>query len=157
MTPAGRDWCLLYATGKTTQGLRQPFRRQVQSFIFDLERRGCTVRINATNRPAPRAWLMHWSWRIAREGYDPAAVPVRVGLEIEWTREGAAEMVATYGMVARASLTSRHIDHDGKGAQAIDMTITGWDGPETELDALGRSYGVHPLKGDRPHWSTDGH
>ncbi len=151
--PAGRAWCAKYATGKTTRGLRLPFRRCVQLFIFCLEREhGCTVRINATDRPANRAWLMHYVWRIVREGQDPATVPVRSGIDIEWTREGAAEMFEVYDLVARPSLVSRHID-----GLAIDMTIEGWTGTRAELEALGRSYGVHPLRGDPVHWSVDGH
>lgn len=154
---AGRHWCEKFPTSKTTAGLRQPFRRAVQAFISELERRGCAVQVNATARPRQRAWLMRCAWEIAREGRDPGSISTSYGLAIRWTHAGAAEMVEVYGLVYRPSLSSRHIPESGETtARAIDMTITGWPGPEAELDALGRSYGVHPLKGDRPHWSDDG-
>lgn len=151
--PAGRAWCERFPTERTTAGLVLPFRRYVQNFITHLERRcGCTVEINATRRPEQRAWLMHHAWRITREGLDPAEVPARDDIAIAWTREGAAEMVEVYGLVARPSLTSRHIT-----GQAIDMEVHGWTRGRPALERLGKAYGVVPLGASDPvHWSTDG-
>lgn len=151
---SGANLCGLYPTGKTTLGLIQPFRQNVQKFITELEvKRGCTVKINATLRPASRAWLMYHAWMIHREGRDPATTPTeRDDLVIRWTREGAAAMCATYGLVARPSLTSRHID-----GRAIDMNVIGWKGTRAELEALGVSFGVRALGPSDPvHWSDDG-
>ena len=148
---AGPDWCLRFPTERTTASLVLPFRRYVQSFIGELERRGCTVTIAATRRPAERAFLMHWSWRIAREGYDVRQVPNREGIDIRWSILGARAMVSGYGLVHRPSLTSRHIE-----GKAIDMRVDGWTGTTSELHHLGASYGVIKLASDPPHWSTDG-
>jgi hypothetical protein len=170
VTPAGAWWCEQFPTGRTTASLVQPFRGNVQRFITHLEQeRGCTVHIAATRRPAARAFLMHWAWMIAREGFDPARVPVggvlMAGgadgspgiptgtLGIVWTVEGAREMVATYGLVHKPSLTSRHIQ-----GRAIDMRIDGWprESGNESLYELGATFGVIKLRSDPPHWSDDG-
>lgn len=151
MTEAGAGWVEQFPTSRSTATLVQPFRVKVQRFITELERRGCVVKINATHRPEERAYLMHWAWRIVRDGHDPALVPAHEGIDITWTRAGAAEMVEGYGLAYQPSLTSRHIQR-----RAIDMTITGWTGTASALHALGASYGVHKLVSDLPHWSDDG-
>lgn len=154
MIEAGAKLCELYPTGKDTSSLEINFRRAVQTFISLLENKyGCTIHISATFRPYERAWLMRQAWDVVEGTTAPEAVgPAPDGTEIHWTLEGAREMVARYSLVVRPSLTSRHIER-----KAIDMTISGWTGTAAELDALGRTYGVVHRKGDRPHWSTDGH
>jgi hypothetical protein len=146
---------------------------------------GVHVTISATLRPPERAYLMHYAFRIAREHLDPAQVPARAGVNIEWahtnaqgqpdlaaSRRAAEEMVRGYGIVYRPALASRHTQ-----GLAIDMNIT-WSGtlvirdrhdqevtiastPRTgagnaDLHRVGASYGVHKLASDPPHWSSDG-
>jgi hypothetical protein len=180
---SGPEWCREFPTERTTAGLRPPFRGKVQRFITSLEAGGVAVRVVATRRPAERAYLMHWAWRIAREGFDPRRVPARAGVDIQWwhgelgaSRSAAAAMVSAYGLAYKPSLTSHHIAEEGEGALAIDMDVT-WsgvvkvldaNGDEVELDAakgneanpvlhrVGASFGVYKLVKDPPHWSVDG-
>lgn len=158
MIPAGRGWCAEFATERTTASLRKPFRAHVQDFIAALEQgrrtpqgARCRVRITATRRPEQRAWLMRQAWDIVKSKKDPAKITPRADIPIEWSRTGAQEMFDTYELVARPSLTSRHIE-----GRAVDMTIEGWPGTRAELDAFGREFGCFPLAGDPVHWSDDG-
>lgn len=178
MTLSGPDWCDLYPTDATTATLVQPFRTCVQRFIGALERAGVAVHIRATLRPPERAWLMHWAWRVAREGFNPGMVPNNPGIPVGWVHPtrtagvaAAEQMVRTYGLVVRASLTSRHIE-----GRAVDMdvfwagvvqvvdgnamrvTLSDMAGNETNpaLHRVGGTFGVIKLRSDPPHWSDDG-
>lgn len=153
MKPAGVSWVAMYPTSRFLDDLVEPFQGNVRRFLADLAAHGCKVKVTATRRPAERAWLMHWAWRIARGGTPPELAPTTLpdGAEIAWTLDGAREMVAAYGLAYKPSLTSRHIQ-----GRAIDMSITGWLLPVADLHELGASYGVHKLVSDPPHWSDDG-
>ena len=83
-------------------------------------------------RRLERGYLMHYSFRIARGGDDPANVPPMPGVDIQWlhkTRIGipdlpasktaAEQMVVAFDIAFEPSLTSRHIE-----GKAIDMRIT---------------------------------
>jgi hypothetical protein len=128
---------------------------------------------------------MHFSFAVARESLDPGAVPAMAGVDIQWMHQtpagrpdlaaskmAAEQMVLGYGIVFKPALTSRHIE-----GKAIDMTIS-WQGDlkiataagttvtitslprsgdNTDLHAVGRTYGVIKLATDPPHWSSDGH
>lgn len=185
MSLSGRQWINQFPSSTSTNDLTEPFRRQVNNFLAALRAAGASVTIEATLRPAKRAYLMHWSFRIAREGQDPSTVPAMAGVDIQWvhpdrlghpdrgaSRTSAAEMVQGYEIVFRPALASRHTE-----GKAIDMdiswqqelSIAGADGktvviktvPRTggnaELQSVGAGYGVHKLASDPPHWSSDGH
>lgn len=171
--PSGAQWVNRYPTSSDVNDLVPAFASSVQNFITAIQNAGGHVRVSATHRPSERAYLMHYAWRIAREGLASGQVPEKDGVSIDWTHRGdstaaisaARDMVAQYGIVYRPSLTSRHIER-----RAIDMTITGITGnsivkangnsiivrTNTELNAVGASYGVHKLISDPPHWSDDG-
>jgi len=169
---SGLVWVGRFPTSKSTDTLTRQFKANVDAFIAALRAAGATVRISATHRPAERAYLMHYAWKIANGQIKPADVPEKEGVHIEWDHgsdqasiNAAKAMVSAYGMKYPASLTSRHITR-----QAIDMTITGYSGrtvaknngeqttlrTAADLHALGQSYGVIKLVKDPPHWSTDG-
>jgi len=184
MSLCGVGWATQFPTSSSTSTLISSFRIKVDRFITALRTAGATVQVNATLRPPQRAYLMHWSWRIAREGFDARQVPSMAGVSIQWAhkdRQGnystthsiraASAMVSAYGTVFRPSLTSRHTE-----GRAIDMTI-GWcdtlqivnasgndifipgiprNGGNTALHTVGASYGVIKLVSDPPHWSEDG-
>lgn len=150
-TPAGRGWVTQFPTSRNLDDLVEPFQTGVRHFLEDLAARGAAVHVSATRRPAERAWLMSFAWRIGSGELKPAEVPVHPGIDIEWTLEGAREMVSAYGLAYKPSLTSRHIS-----GRAIDVTITKWAGTTAELWALGARHGVHKLPSDPPHWSDDG-
>lgn len=182
--PSGATWASRFPTSTSTADLIPAFRASVDAFVQALRNAGANVRINATLRPPERAYLMHWSWRIARESLDPRQVPSMNGVDVEWahnnlqggyderlSRTAAEDMVNAYDIQYRPSLTSRHTE-----GRAVDMTIT-WTGNLSVVDAngavrniettprngnnsdlwrAGRSFGVIKLPGDPPHWSEDG-
>jgi hypothetical protein len=156
---SGIHWVSRYPTSKSVSDLDSAFGTKVQNFIDALESATpkASVVIGATLRPAERAHLMHYAWKIAREGLDPALAEKKVkknGTEIaiEWVHvdaagkpdnkasKAAAEAMVSgkpdYGMAAQAELDSRHIE-----GLAIDMTIT-WTGTMKIKDAAGKDVDV---------------
>jgi D-alanyl-D-alanine dipeptidase len=165
--------------------LAQPFRDKVAKFIAAIKAAGATLVIADTLRPPERAYLMHFSFAIAREGVDPGSVPARTGVDIQWvhpdtpgtpsavaSKNAAEKMVQGYGIAFKPALNSRHTE-----GNAVDMSIS-WigdlvvakgdgtkvtitsaprDGNNASLHQVGSSYGVIKLVTDPPHWSTDGH
>jgi hypothetical protein len=183
---SGPAWVARFPTSRSVDDLAQPFSGHARRFLAALDDAGASVSIAATLRPPNRAFLMHYAWVIARESFDPASVPARAGVSIRWlhtdtqgrpdvpaSRRAAQRMVDGYQIVHRPSLESRHTQ-----GLAIDMNIT-WNGTLTIADAqghavaiagvprtvagnsplqtIGASYGVHKLRTDPPHWSSDGH
>lgn len=152
VTNAGLTWVGLYPTSCDVDDLVEPFRSGVVAFVAELTAQGCGVHISATRRPAERAWLMHWAWRVSRGEVAPDQVPPRdPSIPIVWSVEGAQEMVTAYRLAYRPSLTSRHIE-----GRAIDMSVTRWRRTTTALHDLGATFGVVKLVSDPPHWSDDG-
>lgn len=185
LNPSGAQWANRFQTSRSTQTLSGTFRAKAESFIAALRAAGATVSIAATYRPPERAHLMHYSFRIAKEGLAPGNIPVYPGVNIQWlhtdslgnpdiaaSRAAASEMVKKFEIVHRPSLKSRHTQ-----GLAIDMSIS-WNGAlnialptgktqtiataphsgnNAALHAVGRAYGVIKLVTDRPHWSSDGH
>lgn len=172
MSLSGEAWVAQFPTSSRLQDLVQPFRNNVTRFIEALRAGGASVRLSATYRPPERAYLMHYSWRIFRENMAAAQVPAMPGVDIEWvhstpaaTRLAAGAMVRGYGTVFRPSLSSRHTE-----GRAVDMAVTDYTNKscanganqavmvnsESDLFALGSSYGVIKLRSDPPHWSDDG-
>lgn len=176
---SGAHWVAFFPTSRSIDDLAVPFRGQVAAFVQALRDAGASVSISATFRPGERAHLMHYAWRIAREGLSPSAVPAKAGVPINWvhatlqkSRAAARAMVNGYGIAFKPSLTSRHT-----AARAIDMTIA-WSGTlkirqkngatlainttprhggNSQLIAVGSGYGVIKLVIDPPHWSDNGH
>ena len=161
-----------YPNSRSLADLAPGFRENCLNFVAALRAAGATVRITTTRRSRERAYLMHYSWRLARGGIAAADVPAMAGVDIEWdhgdvdtSRAAAREMKRLFGMVHQAALNSNHI----RGT-AIDMTISRpasmsiVDGSgETVtvrtaggLNTVGASYGVIKLVSDPPHWSSDG-
>lgn len=164
--------------------LAEPFRTQAKSFIAALRRAGATVNVTATKRSARRAYLFHWSWKIALGRCAAGAATPMSGIDILWdhgspaaSKRGALEMVNGFGLavpprsVNAPALTSNHIQ-----GTAIDMEVR-WAGTlqvvdkngnktripfvpdvnaNTLLHAVGVTYGVRKLVTDAPHWSQDG-
>jgi len=183
---SGGVWVSRYPTSISISDLVSPFRENATSFIDALHKASASVGIAATLRPKQRAYLMHYSYRIAYQGLNPATVPSMAGIEICWvhrnplgeidmvtSRAAAAAMVAGYQIVHPPALASRHTQ-----GLAIDMSIS-WSGNlnimtstgesnvittspktgagNTDLHAIGAGYSVMKLITDAPHWSSDGH
>ena len=118
LEPSGAQWVSRYPTSHDINELSPHFYPAAHRFINAIQNAGGNVRISATYRPIERAYLMHYAWRIANEGLDPADVPAKDGVNIDWTHQGdnsaavsaASNMVMQYRLVYRPSLTSRHIE-----------------------------------------------
>lgn len=186
MPLSGPEWVDQYPESTSADDLIEPFRSNLKRFLEALKAAGASVRIACTLRPPERAYLMHYSFAIARQKMDPSSVPTMSGVDIQWShtdgngstgsaaaRKAAEEMVQRYGIVFPPVLKSRHTE-----GSAIDMDIS-WQGdltitdasnksvritkpPRTgagnvRLQAVAASYGVRKLASDPPHWSLDGH
>ena len=185
MPLSGAQWVALYPTSTSVSDLELDFRTSLNNFLAALNASGASYTIAATLRPPERAYLMHWSYRIARESYDPRQVPAMAGVNIDWvhkrpngsydetaSRSAANAMTTSYGTVYRPSLTCRHTEgravdmninwsgtlriRNAQG-QEVSITSTPRSGANTNLHEVGASYGVVKLVSDPPHWSDDGH
>ena len=176
---SGPSWVARFPGSRSTADLSPTFGPAVDAFIAAMRAGGAAVHVSSTFRPPERAYLMRFCWLIANGLIDESEVPPKQGVDIDWvhpTHEqsvtAARAMVQGYGMAHIAALTSRHTEK-----RAVDMTIT-WNGnlairtaagiartissvprsgANTELHAVGASYGVVKLVSDPPHWSEDGH
>jgi len=175
-----------YTKSDSISDLEADFQTKVTEFKGALDAAGASISIDTTKRPAERAWVLHYAWVIAKDGFKASDVPAKDGVDIIWdhgdaakSKAGANEIVTAASVASKPSLTSNHI-----AGKAIDWTITwtgdlkikkkdgteatitsapknGGDPGNTELHAVGKDYGV--IKGlfttqkkDPPHWSSDG-
>lgn len=169
---SGPEWVSRFPTSTAIADCGSPFKERLQAFVDALLAAGASVSIAATRRPAQRAYLMHWSWKLTNGLATPTTVPPRPDVVINWAHgprgvysaaaslAAAQAMVRGYGMsglkVAPA-LKSHHI-----AGLAVDMTIH-WggtltirnareqvvniatsprDGMNEQLHEVGASYGV---------------
>ena len=170
---SGPLWVTRFPTSTSVDDLQPAFRENVQRFIRAITDAGGFVNIIATFRPAERAYLMHYSSKIARAEIAADEVPAMIGVDIDWVHEtpaasqrAASAMVSSFNIVYPPALVSRHT-----ARAAIDMSITGVVGKKirnstgeaveikalSDLNALGAKYGVYKLESDPPHWSDNGH
>jgi hypothetical protein len=112
MALSGAAWVSHFPTSNSLDDLREPFERNAKSFVSALRAASASVTIDDTVRPPQRAYLMHYSFAIAREDLDPATVPAMAGVGIQWAHTDAAgatdstaskaaaeQMVQGYGIV----------------------------------------------------------
>jgi hypothetical protein len=152
---SGRQWITQFEGSTSLAALRLGFRKNVEAFVAALREAGAIVRVTATVRTAERAYLMHWSWRIVKQGFEPQKVPEMRGVDIEWAHKrpdgsysrqqsvaAAADMVRSFGIdglgVAPA-LQSRHME-----GRAVDMKIE-WRGELAIKDAKGNVVRISTL------------
>jgi hypothetical protein len=181
---SGAQWCARFPGSAEVSQLRPSFQLPVSNFIWAMEQAGAAVKVNATYRPKERAYLMLWSWMIFKELIDPAQVPSRDGVLIEWVHATpAASRAAATDMANRYAIAGLMTRPGGEESlhcirEAIDMSIS-WsgalsvvgaddqaqvisslprNGTNAELAELGAAYGVIKFigRGDPPHWSTTG-
>ena len=184
MELSGKAWVSKFPTSRDVEDLDPPFRDNVKRFLQAMTDAGCRITISATYRPRERAYLMHYAFRIAREGLSPVNVPKLSGVDIQWdhrkangqldlvaSRNAAEDMVLAYSIAFKPALNSNHTRK-----LAIDMTVT-WSGtlniknasgkivtitssPRTgqngDLVRVGATYKVIKLQSDPPHWSENG-
>jgi hypothetical protein len=168
-----------FPNSRSIADLAPPFREKVQAFVDALKAAGASIDVASTLRNKKRAYLMHFSWKVAKDLVAANLVPGEDGVEILWdhgdpakSRAAAQEMVALFGIKVQPSLASLHIsglaidmDIDWPGTISI-KTATGetvavgppGDGATNKaLHTVGASYGVLKLLSDPPHWSSTGH
>lgn len=63
---AGAQWPKRYPGDNRLAALEEPFRSNVRAFYNALLNAGATVNVIQVYRPQPRAYLMHYAWRIAK-------------------------------------------------------------------------------------------
>jgi hypothetical protein len=170
---SGPWWCNRFAASQSLTTLAEPFRSNAAAFVEALRFAGAVVTTGVTRIPPERAYLMYWSWRIAAGKVEPASVPAKPGVVIDWTHGGNAEAAHTaailmkheYGMTAAPALRTRHTD-----GRAFDMTIQfGWAllirdrknipwpvACQSDITPIGARYGLIKRIGDPHHWSDDG-
>ncbi|WON77767.1 peptidoglycan-binding domain-containing protein [Serratia sp. UGAL515B_01] len=135
---SGVAWVSRFQGSTSTNTLSLLFKKNIDEFLLALRNAGAKVTISATLRPPERAYLMHWSWKIAKGLAKPHEIPTRAGVNIEWAHQkadgtvdiskstnAAKSMVSAYGMInlnVAPALTRRHIE-----GNAIDMDIS-WTG-----------------------------
>jgi hypothetical protein len=179
-------WANVHAQNShDVEQLAEPFRSHAKAFVAALRQAGAVVHVTATRRSSRRAYLFHWSWKIALGKCKPSDATAMDGVDIQWdhgkdedSKKGAQEMVDGFGLAVppkstnAPATTSNHI-----AGKAVDMDIT-WAGTikvkdktgadiqmtyntnpnaNTELHNVGATYGVKKLTTDAPHWSFDGH
>ena len=166
-----------FPNSQSVDTLDPDFKAKVVPFLAALKAAGATVAIASTLRHPIRAYLMHYSWKIAKGIVTPAAVPAQPRCDIVWdhgdlaqSKAAAQDMVNLIAIRVQPSLTSQHIL-----GRAIDMAVR-WAGtmqvknaqgqmvavpqPADEMNAtlhsIGKTYQVIKRVEDPPHWSVDG-
>lgn len=181
---SGEEWWrkhqASYPNSRDVNDLAPEFQQNAVRFIGLLRDGGAGVQVSSTRRNAIRAYLMHYSWRVAHNEIDASDVPSMKGVSIQWDHDNAEasisaarQMVDLFNLAYRPSLTSNHI----RGL-AIDMNIR-WtgdlalgplpdgstrsvvDGPRNGADnrtlhEIGDMLSVRKLLSDPPHWSHNG-
>src|SRR4051794_15566925 len=101
---SGKAWVAKFPGSTKVDDLEPVFRPKVEAFIAAAKAGGASVRITSTLRPKQRAYLMHWSWLIAKKGHAADKVPAMAGVDIDWwhgsqaaSAQKAQEMVEGYG------------------------------------------------------------
>jgi D-alanyl-D-alanine dipeptidase len=129
-----------------------PFKNNLSAFLSAMNASGAGVSIAATYRPAERAYLMHWSWMIAKKGKNPQSIPPHVGVSIRWdhidargdysaeeSKSAALAMVSGYSiqdLKTAPALDSRHTH-----GCAVDMTIS-WSRTLSIVNASGSAVAI---------------
>jgi hypothetical protein len=81
---SGDQWVSRFTESAKLDDLIEPFQTNVRSFKSAIEAAGASVRISATYRPVERAYMMHWSYLIAKGTKKAKDIPALSGVNIEW-------------------------------------------------------------------------
>jgi D-alanyl-D-alanine dipeptidase len=161
MEPSGVQFVGRFPGSHDPADLAEPFRTNALRFLAALQAAGAAVHISATFRPTKRAYLMHFSFAIARAKIAPASIPPfdpnsvpahdpnKGPLDIAWvhldgngqpdldaSRHAAEAMVQAYGIAFGPAFPTKH-----SAGTAIDMTIT-WTGTLNIKDGNGQMVSI---------------
>jgi hypothetical protein len=155
---SGPSWVSRFPGSDLVSDLSGSFRQHVTDFISAMQLAGITVTVINTLRRPEQAYLMHYSWLIAKGQIDPAAVPPfapgpgRGPVSICWqhTDPSGAEDLAASAVAAKGMVRGYHIspglavapalDSLHTEGLAIDMTTTWSNARITIVDGTG-----HPV------------
>ncbi|HET7017501.1 MAG TPA: hypothetical protein VFI65_26500 [Streptosporangiaceae bacterium] len=76
---SGPSWARRFPDSKSTSDLAPAFGKDVTAFVAAMKRASITVRTISTLRPPERAYLMHYSWLVAKRQLSPLKVPTFAG------------------------------------------------------------------------------
>ena len=179
------QWADLNAPNSTGLFYLDPcFRADVGNFVLALITAGARVKVNATRRSEKRAYLFHWSWKIAEGWCKPSEAKSMTGVDIIWdhgnkvaSMNAAKDMVRAFGLApyprskVAPALRSNHISGKAvdmeiiwtdkikvkkKDGQLVEIKYQSNPNTNTKLIETGKSYGVIKHKNDAPHWSVNG-
>lgn len=175
----GPLWVEFKRASTSLEDLSFPFRNSAKAFAKAIKDSGATIEIANTLRPPERVYMMHYSFRVAREGLAPGDVPPFAGIGVDWVHytptlsvKAAQELVDAYDIAYKPSLMSNHtigraVDWSIEWTKPIkikdiDGNLVTIDQPRNGVDnedlwAIGEGYGVYKLPPDAPHWSFDGY
>ena len=166
---SGKKWWIsnqgkaAYANSTSIDKLDSTFKLNIIAFKKAIIDAGANITISTTRRSEKRAYLLHWSWKIAKGLITADKVPAKSGVDIVWdhgdkvsTRKAAQEMVILANIKYLPSLTSNHIR-----GKAIDWTIT-WTGNLKIKNKAGKEIEIsseprHGGKGRTNNGNTDIH
>lgn len=167
---SGESWVNLFPADNTVNALNEPFKSSMRNFLSALSDAGVRLKlkgdkhgltINSVYRPAERAYLMHYSTRITREGLDPRNIKPEKGIPICWkhsnadgtfnlqaSRDAAKQMVLAYQITSKVAPVL-HSEHEKR--LAVDMNIS-WSGTLNIKNAKGTviSITTNPKTGMNP-------
>lgn len=173
VTPSGPSWCKEFPVSRSLLTLVEPLRSNAGAFVEALRAAGAVVTIGMTRMPLERAYLMHWSFRIAAGLADPAWVPAMPGVEIDWTHGGNAEAAHTsailmkhqFGLKSAPLLRNHHTEgrafhmkiQFGWALSVADREKRHWPvACQSDLLPIGERYGLVKRRDIPHHWSDDG-
>ncbi len=166
---SGKKWWIsnqgkaAYANSTSIDKLDSTFKLNISAFKKAIIDAGANITISTTRRSEKRAYLLHWSWKIAKGLITADKVPAKSGVDIVWdhgdkvsSRKAAQEMVILANIKYLPSLTSNHIR-----GKAIDWTIT-WTGNLKIKNKAGKEIEIsseprHGGKGRTNNGNTDIH
>lgn len=90
----------LYSNSTSIDKLDATFKLKVNQFKKAITGAGAKVVISTTRRSENRAYILHWSWKIAKGLVTVGKVPAKKGVDITWdhgdtaaSKKGAQEIV----------------------------------------------------------------
>lgn len=137
---SGPQWADRFPMEHALGSLEGPFKGNFERFKEALEAAGIHVEIIDTKRPEPRAYLMHWSWRIAhgRATVAEADQDRMDDVKIRWKHPTDAESLkAAKELCRRFEIAANLKDAPGRHSNhvkgwAVDMHTT-WSKATIEI------------------------
>ena len=177
---SGVQWVSRYMGSTSLDSCASGFKEDAKAFVGALRAAGINVSIEATYRPANRAYLMHYAAAICRGEANSNNIPKKEGVLIDWAhldkngkpnptaaKNAANAMRNAYGIGDNpVALNSNHTN-----GTAMDISISNYSGKSmahadgtihkissfNDIVRAGASWGIRWFgSGDKVHWSRTG-